>query len=95
MVTCSALQNSGIPEIWDKVEKYKSLTQDNGFFFNKRHEQSTYWMHETIEGHLKSNFYQNPEIKEKLKEMELNVLNNKISSFVAAGKLLKMFSKLK
>ena len=95
VVICSALQNSGIPEIWDKVEKYKFLTQDNGYFFNKRHEQSTYWMHETIEGYLKSNFYQNPEIKEKLKEMELNVLNNKMSSFVAAGKLLEMFSKLK
>ena len=84
--TCSALQNSGIKEIWDTIEKYKMLTQGNDYFFNKRNEQSAYWMHETIEEQLKNNFYRHPEIKEIVKEMELKVLNNKISSFVAAGK---------
>lgn len=93
--TCSAQQNSGISEIWDNIEEYKLLTQNNSYFLNNRNEQSTYWMHETIKEHLKNNFYQNPEIREKLKEMELNVLNNKMSSFVAAGRLMEMFSKLK
>ncbi len=95
VLTCSAIKKVGIAEIWEQIEKYKLLTEKNDYFFRKRNEQSTYWMHETIEEQLKRNFYDNSEIKEKMKVLENKVLKNKMSSFAAAGKLLKMFSKLK
>ncbi len=95
VLTCSAIKKDGVPEIWEQIEKYKSLTEKNGYFFSKRNEQSTYWMHETIEDQLKRNFYDQPEIKETLKVLENYVLKDKMSSFAAAGRLLEMFSKLK
>ena len=95
VLTCSAIKKIGIAEIWEQIEKYKLLTEDNDYFFRKRNEQSTYWMHETIEEQLKRNFYDNSEIKEKMIVLENKVLENKMSSFAAAGKLLEMFSKLK
>ncbi len=95
VLTCSAIKKVGIAEIWEQVEKYKLLTEKNGYFFRKRNEQSTYWMHETIEEQLRRNFYDNPEIKERMKILENKVLDDKMSSFAAAGKLLKMYSKLK
>ncbi len=95
VVTCSAIKKIGIEEIWAEIEKYKALTKSNGYFSKKRNQQSTYWMHETIEEQLKRNFYDHPEIKNKLKALENNVLENKMSSFAAAGHLLEMFSKLK
>ncbi|WP_346857122.1 methylmalonyl Co-A mutase-associated GTPase MeaB [uncultured Draconibacterium sp.] len=95
VLTCSAFHKMGIDTIWQQVEKYKKQTVDNGYFFKKRNEQSTYWMHETIEEHLKRNFYDHPEIKAKLKVLENYVLNDRMSSFIAAGELLKMYSNLK
>ena len=95
VLTCSAFNKVGIDAIWHKIEKYKKQTVDNGYFFKKRNEQSTYWMHETIEEQLKNNFYNHPEISEKLKVLENYVLNDKMSSFIAAGELLNMYSKLK
>jgi LAO/AO transport system kinase len=95
VLTCSAVKKTGIAEIWQVVEKYTQLTRQNGYFFRKRNLQSTFWMRETIEEQLKQNFYRNSEIKEKIKELEQKVLDNKMSSFVAAGKLLNLYSKLK
>ena len=95
VLTCSAIKKEGISDIWKQIEKYKLLTENNGYFNSKRNEQSTYWMHETIEEQLKRNFYNNSEIKEKLDVLEDSVLKNEMSSFAAAGKLLKMFSKIK
>jgi len=95
VLTCSAFNKIGIEAIWEQVEKYKKLTLDSGYFHQLRNSQATYWMHETIEEQLRRNFYDHPEIKEKLKVLENYVRNDAMSSFVAAGELLEMYSKLK
>lgn len=95
VLTCSAISKMGVPDVWDQIEQYRGLTQKNGYYFNKRNQQAIYWMHETIEEQLKQNFYEHPEIKERLKLLENYVLNDRMSSFVAAGELLNMHSRLK
>lgn len=95
VLTCSAVKKTGIAEIWQVIEQYSQLTRGNGYFYGKRNLQSTFWMRETIDEQLKQSFYQHPEIKEMLIEQEQKVLDNKVSSFVAAGELLNFYSKLK
>jgi len=95
VLTCSATQKTGISEVWEQIKMYKNLTVQNGYFFGKRNQQATYWMHETIQEQLKRNFYDDPEIKLKIIELEKQVLENKLSSFLAAAHLLEMYSKLK
>ena len=94
VVTCSSINKKGIKEIWNTVEAYRKLTSQNEYFFRKRNEQSTFWMRETIDEQMKRAFYQHPEIKIKLKEFEQKVLNDEMSSFVAAGELLKLYKNL-
>lgn len=95
VLTCSAAEKTGIAEVWEQIEIYKTLTMENGYFKIKRNQQATYWMHETIQEQLKREFYDDPVIKIKIKELEKQVLEDKLSSFMAAGQLLKMHSKLK
>ncbi len=95
VLTCSAANKTGIKEIWEQIEKYKILTEANGYFSSKRNRQATYWMHETIQEKLKRDFYDNSAIKIKIEEFENEVLKDKMSSFAAAGELLKLFSDLK
>jgi LAO/AO transport system kinase len=95
VLTCSSLYKKGISEIWDQIEKYKIKTDQNGYFQETRNVQTTFWMHETIENQMKFAFYQHPEMKERIREYEKRVLNNEMSSFVAAGKLLELFSQMK
>ncbi len=78
----------GIKEIWNMIDDYISFTQKNGYFDYKRREQAKYWMYETIDEQLKSRFYTDSLIVKKLAELEKNVLDSKMSSFVAAKKVL-------
>jgi LAO/AO transport system kinase len=93
--TCSALGKTGISDIWEKIQDYRKQTEANAYFQRKRNAQSSFWMHETIQEQMKRAFYQHPDMKNKIIEFEELVLNDKMSSFVAAGKLLEYYKTLK
>jgi LAO/AO transport system kinase len=89
-ITCSAFKEEGIEKIWALIYQYKNITQQNGYFIQKRREQNLYWMHETIQQLLNDHFYQHPKIKEALPAMEQQVIAGKITAFNAALKLLEL-----
>jgi len=88
VMTCSAIDKTGITEIWQVIQEYLAKTRINGYFNENRNIQSKYWMLETINEKLRQHFYQDPVIKIKITELEKRVLNAEISSFEAAGLLL-------
>ena len=91
VLTCSAIEKTGIDSIWDTIMDYCSHTQQNGYFEHRRSEQAKYWMYETINDQLKDGFYQQKIIKEQIPDFEEKVLNDEMSSFVAAFKLLNTY----
>jgi LAO/AO transport system kinase len=95
VLTCSALNNTGIKEIWEKVVDYKIHAETSGYFVEKRRYQAKYWMIETINEQLKGHFYNNQEIKNMLVDLEEKVLDDKLSSFIAAQQILDYYFKTK
>ena len=91
--TCSAITHEGIPEVWKTIEQYIELTKGNDYFFEKRKEQNQYWLLETINEQLKTNFYDNPEIDKLLYSTKKAMQNNEISPFAAAKLLLETYFK--
>ena len=91
--TCSAIENIGIDAVWQMVSDYFKLVKTNHYFEQKRQEQNQYWMMETINEQLKSNFYNHPEIIKELEASKKAVQNDEISPFVAAQILLKKYFK--
>jgi LAO/AO transport system kinase len=87
-LTCSALYNEGVSEIWELIQKYNSITKENGYFQQKRNDQNRYWLLQTIESTLKSDFYNHQKIKEELKKQLILISENKTSPFEAANYLL-------
>jgi LAO/AO transport system kinase len=88
--TCSALKNEGIEAIWEIVKEYLNLTKENGYFENKRDEQNKFWLYQTIEEQLKTEFYGNPKIKKELPKILKDIETHKITPFEAAKKLFKL-----
>ncbi|MDC8000632.1 methylmalonyl Co-A mutase-associated GTPase MeaB [Aequorivita todarodis] len=85
---CSALKNEGIAEIWEVVSNYFETVKGNGYFQYKRKEQNKFWLMQTIESRLKSEFYANPSVKVEL-EKQLKALDeNRTTPFAAAEKIL-------
>lgn len=91
--TCSALNNEGIEPIWETIQAYVSLTKENGYFENKRVEQNKFWLHQTIEEKLKTDFYTNPKIKKELPLLLKDIEKHLTSPFEAAKKLFNLFTK--
>jgi LAO/AO transport system kinase len=91
VMTCSAVEKTGMAEIWQIIQEYLAKTRINGYFNENRNIQSKYWMFETINEKLKQHFYQDPVMKVKINELEKRVLNAEISSFEAASLLLDQY----
>ncbi len=86
--TCSAYSKEGIDTIWETVSNYVIHTKADGYFYAKRNQQNLKILSETIDSHLKENFYTNLKVKEKLAKVQQDILDNKISAYVAAGELI-------
>ena len=84
----SGFYGTGIKEIWDMIYSYIDFVKDNGYFDYRRNEQAKYWMYESINEHLRMNFYNNPLIQQQLEQAEKVVLAGQKTSFVAAQQLL-------
>jgi LAO/AO transport system kinase len=91
--TCSAIEHSGISEVWQTIQKFLELTKGNGYFSEKRKDQNQFWMLESIEEQLKSHFYNHPEIGALLQANKKAVQEGEMSPFAAAQMLLKNYFK--
>ncbi len=94
-ICCSSIDHTGVMDVWHNVEEYITFTKQNGYFEHHRTEQAKYWMYETINAALLNGFYQDEEMDCLIKQAEQQVLNNELSSFIAANKLLDAYAKKK
>lgn len=92
-VSCSALENTGIAEIWNEMIRFFDLTRKNGFFEKNRQHQNLDWMHDYIRQTLEEQFYGSPAIKRKLASFEKSVSNNEEPPLSAARQLIDIFMK--
>jgi len=90
VLTCSALQNEGISNIWEMISEYKNLTETNNHWTTKRNQQNKYWLIQTIENQLKGNFFSNEKIKKELNLQVKLIEDQKTTPFAAADYLLNL-----
>lgn len=89
VLTCSAIENRGITEIWEVIDNYLKLTRENSGFQAKRKEQNKYWFLQTVENLISERFYKDPDISQRLQTLKEKVELNQISPFRAAEELLR------
>ncbi len=93
VMVCSALENTGIAELWAAIVAFQNDLLANGFLAENRRQQARYWLEDSIEAGLKTMFYKHPAVKEKLAEVEADVLAGRMSPTDAAVRLLGMMNR--
>jgi LAO/AO transport system kinase len=88
VLTCSALEMTGIAEIWQTVTKFYEKLRVSGELNHKRRKQALDWMWSLVEDGLKERFHTNPEIKKRLERIIRGVKNGEMAATLAADKLL-------
>jgi LAO/AO transport system kinase len=94
VVTCSALTNKGINNIWDIIMESYSEAVKSGYLNKLRKEQAVIRMHNTIVEYLNNSFYNNDAIRLLLPELEQQLYNGSITSYKAAIMLLDKYYKI-
>jgi LAO/AO transport system kinase len=90
VLTCSALEMTGIDVIWETVLKHHKTFTQTGELKANREKQAVDWMWSLVKEGLKDRFYQHPEVKKNLPETTKEVENGTIASTVAASRLLDL-----
>jgi LAO/AO transport system kinase len=91
VLTCSALTNTGISELWQIILEYIVFTGKSGYFEELRKQQAVIRMHETIIDYLNSSFYNQEDVKLLRPELERLLFEGSITSYKAAVILLDKY----
>ncbi len=89
-VTCSALKNEGITKVGEMIDRYISETRSNSYFSEKRKQQNKFWLLQTIEDTIKSEFFSDPKVKKELKKQLKALDANATTPFEAAKIILQL-----
>jgi LAO/AO transport system kinase len=89
VMTLSALEGKGVPELWDKVSHFEKLQRANGKFDSRRKQQAGAWMWDRIDAGLKNAFRSNEAVQALLPSLIAQVNQGTIAPSVAARRLLE------
>lgn len=89
--TCSALDGSGVPEVYAMLTEYREHTGKNGWLEQKRRRQALQWMHETVRQQIETRFFSDQRVIQLLAELESEVEAGKIPPTVAANRLIHVY----
>jgi LAO/AO transport system kinase len=93
VVTCSALENRGIKELWDLIVLYTNTAKKSGYFDEFRKQQAIVRMHSTIIEYLNNDFYSQESVRVIRPDIEQQLYEGRITSYRAAVKLLDKYFK--
>ena len=92
VLSCSALENTGLDEIWQMISDYIEDNKKSSFFTSKRQNQNKNWLLQSLDEQIKQNFYSNKKVTKELEKLIEDVIHDRISPFRAAEKLLQKTS---
>lgn len=91
VVTCSALFDEGIQEIWEMIEDFIKLTKASGVFYSRREAQTLEWVFNTVIHQLSNRFYNHDGVKRMIPKLKVALKSGEISATKAAIMLLDVF----
>lgn len=85
----SALNNEGIPQVWNQVLQFQEQMKKSRNWEKRRQLQRAEWFKDTIQNRLESDFYQNPQINRAFESLLQKVKAGTIPVHSAARQLMR------
>ncbi len=87
VLTCSAMANTGLVELWDQIEVHRDKLTATGELTARRRIQQVEWMWSMLDDRLRQDLRADPGVTERLVELELAVEDGSIPATVAVDEL--------
>lgn len=85
----SAIEKSGLGEVWSAVTRFREITEQNGEFTRRRQLQVSDWMMSMVLEQVQQRFLNLPQVKKKLPELREGVVGGNVPATAAARELLR------
>ncbi|MFD2933597.1 methylmalonyl Co-A mutase-associated GTPase MeaB [Spirosoma flavum] len=73
VLTCSAITGVGVNDIWQTIREHQEITTQNGYHLRRRQEQQLTWFRSLVRQRLEGQFYNQPNVRSQLAEIEEQV----------------------
>lgn len=91
VLTCSALNGTGIREVWHTIERFRNQLTQNGYLDVQRKAQRITAFHESFEHLLKNELSKFPGLREKAEALEEQVAKHDLPPHRAAAELMTLY----
>src|SRR5712664_1943436 len=90
VLTYSALTGTGINTLWQKILDHRTAMKASGEFAARRRQQQVKWMWSMLEQRMMARLRADPAIRTKVKKIETEVADGRITPAVAAEQIAEM-----
>lgn len=91
VTTVSALEATGLDELWGEVERHRALFSASGRLEAIRRDQQLRWMWSMVEDRLKRGLRDHERVRAVLPEVTAGILDGTLTATVAAERVLNAF----
>ena len=88
---CSAQTGDGIPQVWQRMERFFSELEPKGVIAARRQQQAVDWLTDLIRDELQRRFNHHPRVQARFSELRKSLLRGEITVVSAARILLADF----
>lgn len=91
VLTCSALQQEGVDQVWDAIETRQAELSTNGELVKQRQRQDLRWVWALVDDQVRQAVQQHPAVQRIRESLEREVLAGTLPPAVAARRILEAF----
>ena len=92
VLTMSALEGTGLEELWETVERHRQVLSEAGEFEARRRAQQVDWTWQMVRDTVLDRVLSNPAVRKVRAEVERQVLAGELTPAMAAQQILKVAS---
>ncbi|ORV19071.1 methylmalonyl Co-A mutase-associated GTPase MeaB [Mycobacterium celatum] len=92
VLTMSALEGTGLDELWETVERHRHVLSDAGEFEKRRRAQQVDWTWQMVRDTVLERVLSNPEVRKIRAEVERQVIAGELTPAMAAQQILNVAS---
>ncbi len=90
-VLCSARTGEGIPQVWERMERFFRELEPRGVIAKRRNQQAADWLTDLIHDELQRRFDHDPRVQARLPALRESLIRGEITAVSAARLLLAEF----
>ena len=94
VLTCSALENEAIDDVWARVLAYRDTMKEAGLYDEKRRQQRLNWLWSMVNNRIREDLAMHPDLRDTVDHLEAAVQAATLAPTTAAAKLLDAFYRL-